>query len=105
MTRESFTICPDEHKHELTSVCHDHHGCRCDWCVSESRARYQERKGNGLWVKKELEIEVEHLLGCGVGPQQVADAMGINRGSIQSQLKRNGRPDLAHKMSLGAMKN
>jgi len=102
--KHKTTICPEDHKHELTTVCHEHHKCRCQWCVSEARARYQERMGtNGLWTKEELIIEVEHLSNCGMGPQQIADALGQTLEHTRHQLRKYGRKDLSEKLFLASI--
>lgn len=93
-------VCPEDHKHEATTVCHDHHKCRCRWCVSEARARYQEKNGNGIWIKEELVIEVEHLLLSGMSPQMVEEALGVSRESMKVQMRKADRQDLSDKLGI-----
>ena len=94
------TICPPEHKHEATSVCYAHHRCRCQWCVSEARARYQERMGaHGKWMADELIIEFEHLTSLGVSGELAIQQIGVTKNTAQSVFYKNKRGDLARKLN------
>jgi hypothetical protein len=101
--RKSFakaTICPPEHRHEETSVCYSHHRCRCQWCVSEARARYQERTGqNGKWLVEELIPELEHFLSLNVNGRVAVEQMGLKLDTVKSVLYKNGRGDLVLRLT------
>lgn len=97
---DKMTVCPPEHKHEETTVCYSHHKCRCQWCVSEARARYQERIGtHGKWMAAELITEVEHFLSLGVNGRVAVEQMGLNFDTVKSTLYKNGRTDLISRMT------
>jgi hypothetical protein len=92
-------VCPPDHKHELTQVCHSHHKCRCEWCVSEARARYQEKTGrNGQWTAKELIVEIEHFVNLGYSALTAVQEMNVNPTTAKTVLYRNDRPDLARQL-------
>ena len=93
-------ICPPEHSHESSTICYTHHKCRCDWCVSEARARYQERMGaHGKWMADELIVELEHFLSLGVNGRVAVEQMGLNLETVRSTLYKNGRADLVSRIS------
>lgn len=101
--REEFRqagVCPPEHSHEATTVCYTHHKCRCQWCVSEARARYQERRGeHGKWLAEEMIPELEHFLSLNVNGRVAVEQMGLNIETVKSTLYKNGRADLVHKLT------
>lgn len=93
-------ICPEDHDHETTTVCYTHHKCRCQWCTSEARARYQERMGtHGKWLAEEMIPEIEHFLSLGVNGRVAIEQMGLNFETVKSILYKHGRKDLVTKMT------
>ena len=104
-SKEWFAICPDDHKHEKATVCYSVHGCRCEWCTSESRARYQERRGNGKWMARELIIELDHFTSLGVSIYTALAEMGVDPETAKIVLYRNERADLARKLNAETHKN
>ena len=92
---KSAIVCPENHDHELTTVCYTHHKCRCEWCVSEARARYQERMGaHGKWLAEEMIPEIEHFLSLGVNGRVAIEQMGLNVDTVRSILYKHKRADL-----------
>lgn len=92
-------VCPDDHKHEATQVCHTHHGCRCELCVSEARNRYQQRNGNGKWLAKELIQEIDHMVSLNQSIHGILWEMNINPITAKTTFYKNGRGDLARRMN------
>jgi hypothetical protein len=90
-------ICEEDHKHEKSSTCYDRHGCRCDWCCSEQKARWQERRGSATplkWSREELINEFEFLVLNGMSGNEAVKAFGMKRENVRESLIRKGRDDL-----------
>ncbi len=97
--KDWFLICPEEHSHEKATVCYAHHGCRCQWCVSESRARYQERNGNGKWLAAELISEVVHMVSLNQSIYDTLQKMGVNPETAKTTFYKHDRGDLARMLN------
>lgn len=97
--KDWFHICSEDHSHEKATVCYNHHGCRCQWCVSEARARYQERNGNGKWLAGELISEVEHMVSLNQSIYAVLNQMNVNPETAKTIFYKNNRGDLARLMN------
>ena len=81
-----MTICPEEHKHEKSSICHDKHKCRCQWCVSEYRVRQQKRGRNLALSPLEVIEEFEFLSSQGLTWDEVRAT--LNYSSEKAQFKK-----------------
>jgi hypothetical protein len=92
-------ICPPEHKHEQTQVCYTHHGCRCQWCVSEARHRYQEKNGNGKWLAHELIAEIDHMVMLNQSIHVILKDLNVNPITAKTTFYKNGRGDLARMLN------
>jgi len=92
-------ICPEDHQHEATQVCHSHHKCRCGPCVSEARHRYQEKNGNGKWLAHELIAEADHMLNLNQSLHDTLHQMGVNVITAKTLFYKHGRGDLARKLN------
>lgn len=93
-------VCPEEHAHEASSVCYHHHKCRCQWCASEARARYQERKGsNGKWLAHEIIAEIDHMVSLKQSVYVILNEMNVNPATAKTIFYKNGRDDLARMLN------
>ena len=91
-------ICHHHHEHEKSSTCFEVHGCRCQWCVSENTARFEEAHPERpkKWEGAEFLEEVEFLVSNGLNGREAAKALGREVNSAKAYLTNKSRQDLAN---------
>jgi hypothetical protein len=63
--------------------------------VSEARARYQERNGNGKWLAWEIIAEVDHMVTLNQSIHTVLKEIKVNPETAKTIFYKHNRGDLA----------